>query len=397
MNPARRRILLLVVMVGIALPVVAQDPAEVLAAYQDRFSEASQQIKLQILQTADALPVEQLGPLYQQGLQYVLSNEAQIQTNNTIREMALVSVQKLGAAGYDPAVPLVWDFFLAHPENTARLLTLNVLGRIGAGDEQLVVDLNAWVQEQVNLYRSGRLPDRQVLERAAQVLGTLGSPSSFAILLDLQLAQVSAAITETAREAMKSLEGDYVATAIDTVNRRGVGNRLPGLNYFLSDSSLSPQEHARIATGILAEAMRDRVSDATEIQQWRDLRYMAARVLMQVSYPDATAPLVEHFNATFRAYSQGFVTKTWVLEAIAALGTTGTEGAAQRLTTFLDLLNAFTENDRPYDTQIVLAVVRNLESLGSMVAYDALFYVTLLNYPYRVIDAARQAISTISR
>lgn len=397
MNPARRRLALVVVMVLVAVSAVAQEPAEVLAAYQDRFTEASPQIKLQILQTADALPVEQLGPLFEQGLQYVLGNESQIEGDNIIREMALVAVQKLGQSGYSPAVPLLWDFFDSYTDNTARLLTLNVLGTVGGGNEQLVVDLNEWVQTATNLYRSGRLPDRQVLDRAAEILGVLGSPTSFAILLDLRLAQISGEISQTAVESMKSLEGDYVETATDTINRRIIGKRLEALNFFLSDASLSQQEHAQIATGVLEEAMRERLSDASEIQQWRELRYMCTRVLMQVSYPAGTSPLIRHFNETFRTYSQGYVAKTWVLEAIAALGNTGTQEAAERLTTFLDLLNTYTENDRPYDTQIVLAVIRNLEALGNMVAYDALFYLTLLNYPYRVIDAARGAIDNITR
>lgn len=397
MNRAPRLLALLAGVVIYALPVVAQEPAEVLATYQDRFSEASLQIKLQILNTADALPVEELGPLYLQGLQYVLSNEAQIESNNTVREMALVSVGLIGDAGYSAAVPSLWDFFEGYSDNTARLLTLNVLGEVGVGNDQLVVDVNEWVQAQANLYRSGRLPDRQVLDRAAEVLGLLGSPSSFPVLLDLQLAQISETITSTAGASMRALEGDFVQTAIDAINRRSIGERRPALIYFLNDSSLSQAEHAQIAGGVLAEAMRNVVRDPQQITAWRDLRFDATKVLMAVSYPDADEPLIEHLNETFRSYSQGRVAKTWVLEAIAALANTGTDAAAERLTTLLDLLNNYTENDRPYDTQIVLAVINNLGRMGNMVAYDALVYVTLLNYSFNVIDAARSAVDAITR
>ena len=86
-----------------------------------------------------------------------------------------------------------------------------------------------------------------------------------------------------------------------------------------------------------------------------------------------------------------------MLVAITALGSTGSEVAAVRLTQFLNLLNSYTENSRPYDTQITLSAVTNLGRLGDLVAYDALFYVTLLNYPQRVKEAARSALDAVSR
>jgi len=116
-----------------------------------------------------------------------------------------------------------------------------------------------------------------------------------------------------------------------------------------------------------------------------------------VPYEPAADALIRHFNLTFQSYDRGIITKTWVLEAIAALGNTGSSAAAARLTQFLDLLNTYTENSRPYDTQITLAVVTNLGRLADLGSYDALFYVTLLDYPQRVKDAAKSALDALSQ
>lgn len=396
----KRHVVLLVgiaLIVAIAGGVAAQDTERALEAYQDRFREARPEAKLQILQTADMLSVEELGPLYRQAVRFVLTNADEIENNVILRDIALFAVEKIGEGGYSAATGSLWNLFVEYEDNTARMLILDVLGAVGGGDAELVIDLNGWVQAQLNLYRGGVTPDQQVLRNAIQTLGELEDTSSFPVLLDAQLVQISDPITEEADIAMDALPGDYVQQAITTVNDRAVARREPALDYFVTDPDLSDEQRAQIATGVLSEALREVLRDPNELEAQRRLRYRAVSVLLDIVHPDATEALIRHFNFTFADYDKGMTAKTWVLEAIAALGNSGTEAAAARLTDFLDLLNRYTENDRPYDTQIMLAVVTNLERLGYIVAYDALFYVTLLDYPQRVTDAAREAIDTITQ
>jgi len=393
----RRVVLLVLVLIAVVLASVSAQDNRALQAYRDRFRESSPEIKLQILQTADMLPADELGPLYVEAVQFVLTNADEIESDNTLREIALFATEKIGEGGYTPATSSLWSLFVEYDDNTSRILILDVLGSIGGGDAELIIDLNGWVQAQANLYRGGVMPDQQVLRNAVQTLGDLADASSFPVLLDVQLAQISDPITDDARASMDALPGDFVEYAVATTNARDVADRLPALDFFLNDASLSGDEHSQIAAGVLAEALREVFRSSTDLEAQRRVRYRAVQQLIDVPRPQATGSLIRHFNVTFADYDRGFTTKTWVLEAIAALGASGTEDAAVRLTAFLDLLNTYTENDRPYDTQIMLAVVTNLEDLGSIVAYDALFYVTLLEYPQRVRDAARQAIDAITR
>lgn len=393
-----RRAVLLVILVAIAVTgAIAQEPNRALQAYQDRFETSTPEIKLQVLQTADLLPVEELGPLYVQAIQFVLTNANEIDSNIILRDMALFATEKIGEGGYAPATSSLWSLFVEYGDNTSRIAILEVLGAIGVGDAELIIDLNGWVQAQTNLYRGGVLPDQQVYRNAVLALGRLGDTSSFPVLLDVQLAQISDAISAEGRDAMAALPGDRVELASQAINARSLSNRLIALRYFLDDESLTDEQRAQIASAVLAEAVREVVRDPNQLEDQRQLRYRAAQQLIEVPAPEAVETLVRHFNLTFTDYDRGFTTRTWVLEAVAALGNTGTERAAERLTQFLDLLNTYTENDRPYDTQIMLAVIANLERLDNVLAYDALFYVTLLEYPQRVKEAAVQAINTVSQ
>ncbi len=389
--------MILVLLIGIGATVGAQETNRALQAYQDRFRDASPEIKLQILQTADALSVEELGPLYVQALQFALTNSARLEFDIVLQKIVILAAEKVGEGLYAPATSSLWSVFEEIEETTARISILGVLGDIGEGNAELVLDLNGWVQAQANLHRGGVVPDLQVLNAAAETLGDLGDDSSFPALLDVQVAQISNPISDTARRSMKRLSGDYVQLAIQTINRRTISNQLAALNFFLDDPDLNDEKRAALATGVMSQAVRTTIRGTIEQQALREVRFRAAQELIETPYEAAADSLIRHFNLTFRSYDHGLIAKAWVLDAIAALGSTGSDAAAARLTQFLDLLNTYTENSQSYDTQIILAVVNSLGQLGDLVAYDALFYVTLLNYPQRVKDAARSALDAVSR
>lgn len=393
----RNIVVLLILIVAGSVPGFAQDTDRFVRAYRDRFREASPENRLQILRSADTAPVEELGPLYLQAVRSVLSRADEIPRNIILRDIALLAVERIGEGGYTPAASSLWALFLEYDDATARILILEALADIGRGDAQLVRDLNGWVQAQVNLYRAGIVPDRQVLRQSARTLGELGDPSSFPVLLDVRLAHVSALVSEEADNAMRGLPGEYVDAAVAAVNARSVAYRREALEHFLSEAELANEAAARLAASVLGHAGAEVLRDVTLVEEQRQVRYRAARELMDVSHPAAVEPLIRHLNLTFSDYDRGLTARTWVLEAIAALGATGTDRASARLVSLLDLLNAYTENDRHYDTQIMLAVITNLQRLGDPQAADALFYVTMLDYPRSVRDAARAALSAVSQ
>lgn len=392
-----RRYLAVALLAVLLIPAAtAQDSSRVLEAYQQQFQQATPAGKLQILQSADRGTPEELGPLWVQAVQFVLTNSQDIAEDQLLQDIALYAIDQIEVAEFAPAARQLWTLFEEFDGNTVRIRILETLRVTGGGNAELILDLNGWVQAQVTLFRGGVTPDLQVFRNAIITVGVLADDSSFPVLLDTQLAQISQEITADARAAMEQLAGDYIAQAIQTTTDRLLAERLPALNYFVTDESLSETEQAEIAAAVLQDTVSQVLRDPTSIEAQRQLRYRAAQVLTQVSIPDATSSLIRHFDLTFADYDRGRTTKTWVLEAIAALGNTGTRAAAVRLTAFLDLLNTYTERDRPYDTQIMLAVVTNLGRLGDEVAYDALFYVDLLNYPRRVKDAADEALAAIT-
>ncbi|RPJ07961.1 MAG: hypothetical protein EHM28_05585 [Spirochaetaceae bacterium] len=73
----------------------------------------------------------------------------------------------------------------------------------------------------------------------------------------------------------------------------------------------------------------------------------------------------------------------------------GNNEAAVRLSQYLDQLNAYTENRKVYDEQIVTAVVQSLGKLGDKFAFDYLMRVKFLNYSAAIKAEADAAINKI--
>jgi hypothetical protein len=306
-------------------------------------------------------------------------------------------VEGVVETGHSQAAREIWQLFRNYQDTQARVQLLQALATVDGEQQQMLPTLNDWVAARHNLKRSGSTIDDRVLMAALRTLGRYGDPSSFNLILEAVLLQYSDNVTSAARGALMEIEGEMVRLASQAIRGRDAADKLPALDFFLASDSLDDDQQSEIALAAMRNALSTDPVDQPSQEALRQLRYTASSQLRRTGYADATEAMIEHFNRTYRSYDRGRVRKTWVLEAVAGLGAMGTEAAAGRLADFLDLINTITENDRPFDTQITLAVIRNLNDLGYPIAYNALFYVTLLDYPSRVQEAAQEAMSNLAR
>ncbi|MEX2445480.1 MAG: hypothetical protein WD492_17910 [Alkalispirochaeta sp.] len=367
-----------------------------LETLQSSFASTDQATKLEVLRTAEGEDAETFGPLYAQALSYVIDNADDLGSQQVLRDIASIAVTRIAEGQYASAADQVWRLLELYSETTARVEIAEVLSDLVNPDSAIVEAMNEWVLRQNNLTRGGTRIDRQVLTAMSETLGSLGSPSSFGALLDVVLADYPDFVNETALTGLRNLDGDPVQLATEAVRSRDVQARTALFAFFMEGDVLQEADKAEVAGIALNDALGLR-PQSTELQEAvRQIRFTAASVLREAEYEPATDVLIRHFNETVLEYDRGRVVRSRVLEAIAALGATGSEAAAERLTEYLELLNTYTEIDRPSEAQLVLAVISNLARLDMPLSYDALFSVTLLDgYPQRVHDAAREAMNSV--
>lgn len=393
----KRLLFVLVLALGVGGFLAAQDSSSSVDQMTQRFEDASQEIKVRILRTTQEQEMEGMGPLYRTALQYVLTNVSDIESDGQLQEIATIAVQGIVETDHAPAAQDLWRLFQNYEDPQARVQLLDALGAVDAENKRMLPSLHDWMAARHNLKKSGSTIDERIMIAALETLGDYNDSSSFNLLLEAILVQYSSNVTETAESILFSVAGDPVQVASQAIRRRDPADKLPALDYLLASEELSDEQKSQIALAALQNALSTDPVDQPSRDVLRQVRYTSAAWLRQTGYRDASSAMIRHFNQTFLDYDRGQIRKTWVLEAIAGLGAVGTEAAAERLAQFLDLLNTYTENDRAYDTQITLAVINNLEILGYPTAYNALFYASLLDYPSRVKEAARDAMSSLAR
>ena len=399
-----KRLLVLVLVLVAAVAAFGQDGdtqsesrPTLVERYIENFRTANLETKEAILAASESEDLEEMAPLYAEALSFLIDNAGRLSRNTVLQDMSEFVVEKLTEAEYAPAAESLWRLFMSREESLARVSILEAIAVVGEGNDQVAVFLNQWISDRNSLRAGGEEVDRQVLYQAVVTAGALGNPSSFPILLETRLLQISEAISNAAEDAMQSLDGNLLELAAEALEERDPGDKAEAFTYYTESDLFNEEEQAVLAQAALNQVLRSNTSDPTVAAELRQMRYRAANVVREAALGDATRAMIRHFNQTVLEYDRGVTPKSRVLEAVAGLGAMDSDEAAVRLTDYLELLNTYTELDRPYDTQIVLAVIRNLQRLGRPGSYNALFYCTLLDYPTRVKEAAQEAMRAVSR
>jgi HEAT repeat protein len=392
-----KRFAVVLLLVLISVGAAAQD-SEQLETFMDAFESGSPDVKLQVLRRAQEQPAEEMSPLYFEAAEYLENNAGEIENSAAMREMTQITAVGVREAGNVRALEALRRVFESYREQEMRVSILRTLGAVGGEHDDTITWLREWLSTQNDLQVGGARPNTRVIRAAVDAMAEISHPSFFEALLEAVLAQYSAGISDAARAAMYDLEGDLVQLAAQSIGNRGPEEKLQALEFLMAEEELTDEQKSAIAAAAMRDALATETRSRATEDTLREVRFLATEVLSENRYGEATDAMIGHFDETFLEFDRGQVTRSRVLDAIVGLGSMGTEAAAARLAEFLELLNNYTENDRPYDSRIVMATIRNLERLGYPVAYNSLFYASILEaYPARVQNAAEEAMATIEQ
>ncbi len=379
-----------------AASVQAQDTKTVLETFRRNFAIASLDVKIQILQdVARGKEAGQMGPLFQQAVDFVIDNASLIPSDPRFRQLAALAAEQTGVAAYVPARYSIWKLFQIDSDTTALVNAANALGIIGAGDPEIIANLNRYLETQNTLFSSGKTPDLAVIAACVQALGKLSDPSSFPVVFSAMNLGYSERMTAEAKDSLLALKGDFKEGILLVIRSRPFAEKRLALAMALESDRLSEEQKAQVSEVGLEAGLRSSAADTAGKTALRELRFLAARALGERKWSRAAPLLIEHLDATIGEYDKGLADKRYLLEAVAALGAIGTHEAAVRLTEYLVLINSYTEKAKGYDEQVVLAVIASLGRLGDKVGFNDMMYTQYLNYSAAVKKAARAALDTL--
>jgi hypothetical protein len=390
-----------VLCIGIALLVAvtaaqAQDAQKILDTFRRNFAIASLDVKIQILQDASAgKNAADMGPLFQQAVDFVLDNASLIPTDARFSQLAAIGAEQIGVVAFMPGRYSLWKLFQANADSITLGKAADALGIVGVGDAEIIGDLNRYVDAQNTLTTSGKTPDFVVLSACLRSLGKLGDPSSFPILFSSMNVGYPERIAAIARDALLAIKGDFATMLLGVIKDRPLTEKKLALQMALGSDKLTDDQKAQISELALDIGLHSGASDAAGKTTLRDMRFMAAAALAARKWSHATPLMIEHLDITIGEFDKGLVDRNHLLDAISGLGALATHDAAVRLTQYLVLINSYTEKGKAYDDQVVFTVIQNLGSLGDKVAFDDLMYTQYLSYTTAVKKAARAALDKL--
>ncbi len=374
----------------------AQDAGSVLLTYQRNFARSSLGTKLELLKEAgQTVKAADIAPLYDTALRFVLDNAGLLSGDSQLRDLALLAVKKAGESGYAKASVDIWSVFSIYAgDGELRAAALDAYARTGFGDPKTVADIGGYLSSQLSIFRSGMQPEYPSVEAAVEALGLLGDPASYPVLFAAFVAAPNPVIKSKASLAMTKLKGELGAWLRDVVAKNPPLERAAALELGLGDG-LSDDDRGALAEAALSAALDWKGDSPVEQAAIYKIRVDADKVIGELKWQRAARLAVRHFRLLWADWQDGKASKDDLIAAIDTLGAMGSIEAAQALSLNLQLINAQTEQGKPWDEDILLAIISSLGSLGDKVAFDYLLYIGYLQYPEAIKSAAKEALQQL--
>jgi HEAT repeat protein len=379
----------------VASSVPAQDREPIRASYERNFVRANLVTKAGILRDAatDERAAEFIGPLYEFALNFALQNAEMLRDDPDMIALTVLASRGVGVSGYRTSVDTLWKVFLAYRDSLTRVEVLRALALLGKGSGQLVENLNQFLANQNNLYRSGMAPDYPTLSACISALSGLGDGSSFPVLFSAMIAGYPDSITREASEALASIEGDYKQFLIEVIRKNPPAEKLTAFregNYNKKFTDSERGELAQIALEVSLDLFPDSTEGETAVS---NLRYASVQLLTELKWTRAVSLAIRHYYRVQTDYANGLASKAQFSEAIACLGAMESSEAAQVLALRLGFINSQMERINEFDEVLTLAIVKALGEIGDKIAFDYLLYIAYLTYPESIQIAAREALN----
>jgi HEAT repeat protein len=369
----------------------------ILDSYERNFIRASLSTKAGVLRDAatDDRSTEFIGRLYEFALNFSLGNAEILRDDPDMIAMTVLACRGAGGSGYKASVDTLWKIFSLYRDSLTRAEALGALALLGKGNIQVAENLNQYLANQNNLYRSGMNPDYPTLLACISALAVLGDPSSFPVLFSALNAGYPDNVIHEAAEALASLQGDYRQFLIDVLRQNPPAEKAAAFRAGMNNERFGNAEKGQLAETALDVSLDLSPGSGEGDPVIAALRYAAVSALTRLQWTGASPLAVKHFYRMQADYQNSLVSREHLVEAINCLGAMGSSDAAQALALQLGFLKSQTERGGDPDTVITLAVVNALGTIGDKSAFDYLLYISYLSYPEHIQAAAREALTNL--
>jgi hypothetical protein len=369
----------------------------ILNSYQRNFMRASLSTKADILRDAatDERAPEFIGQLYDYVLNFALQNADILREDPDLITITVIAARGLGSSAYKASIDTLWKVFSVFRDSQTRSNTLEALAVLGKGNAGVVENLNQYLANQNNLYRSGIHLDFVTLSACIGALASLGDSSSFPVLFSALASGYPDTVNRELSGALERIDGDYAGFLLSVIQKKPVQEKLTALKAGLASGRISPAQRGELAISALETTIDIPTTNSDQGMAVSALKSLAAETLANLKLAKAGPVMVKYFYQVQEDYQVKLTPKDRLIEATTWLGNIKSSDTAQALALQLGFYNSQTERTGEYDEKVVLALVTALGNTGDKIAFDYLLYVGYLAYPESIQAAARDSLSRL--
>jgi len=285
----------------------------------------------------------------------------------------------------------LWTLFIENPYSETGAEALFVLGKLGRGNPYIIDNLNNYLAQMNNSYKSGKAVNYSTVSACIATIMELGDISSYPVLFDLLCAGYPEVIVSETYGALDLINGNLNQFLSGIIEKNPPEEKFAAFKAGINSQRLSVSERGQLAELALDLAAVTGVENA----DMNAMRYAAITALASLKWTKANTLVIRHYYRVQADYLRSIVPKYRLIEAIECLGAVGNYDAALALGLQLSLINARAASTGAFDADITLAIVQALGRIGHNAVFDHLLYASNLSYGENITSAAREAINRL--
>ncbi len=285
---------------------------------------------------------------------------------------------------------LLANVFKTYPENDIRLAVLDRFSAFPVANNVSLV--NAFVSEKAQQ----AAPMDDVLLESIRLLKQIGNKTSFNVLFTADLMGVWKDYSFVIEEALAPLINSNEAETLNLFNNARTGDRLKILRILQENTIITKKIKGRVAETALSVA----ISKAGESQEKLvhedvELQLLALQLIADTKWTRSAKNATAYFDIARDEYEDGMLADEQFAAVVTNVASVACSDTGRVLSSYLDFLNKSMETNGAPAEAVVLSVIKALGGLGDKTAFDYLLYVTYLDYPEYITNAARNALTQL--
>jgi len=280
--------------------------------------------------------------------------------------------------------------FYTYSDKSIKLAVVNVM-KNDKLEKSFMDSINEYALSSLANYSAD---DEKNISEIISALGTIKDMTSVRVLFDYASDEnLSEALKKQAQDVLLSFSPGYKPEIISVLNAGTPKQKLVALRVVTKNNVDTDFFKAEIAEKALTNAIIYMGNSVIADNDILTLQREALSELRRVAWTRSAGVMINLFKVSEKEYLSGFIDEKTFIEMMQGVVELASGEAGVLLSDYLAQINVKAENGEPYSSDLALAVIKMLGTLGDKVAFDSLLYVGYLPYNDNIIDAARIALA----